>query len=80
MVAEKVFEIGQTGVGDAAEISKLAIAGLCVPAAVQTVDEMMTVVRAELGEGAAAALAAALAREQAPTEPEVSRDPGETLN
>ena len=28
MVAEKVFEIAQTGVGDAAEISKLAIAGL----------------------------------------------------
>jgi hypothetical protein len=28
MVAEKVFEIGQTGVGDAAEISRLAIKAL----------------------------------------------------
>jgi hypothetical protein len=50
-------------------------------ASLQTAEEVMALVRAELGDAAAAALAAALARDEPePTAQVTTRDPGQPLN
>ncbi len=84
-------EVGQVGAAIQATQLSAKLVGLLVDrkesgapgdfAALTTVDEVMAVVRAELGEGAAAALSAALARvEPDPPAVEATHTAGDTVN